>query len=251
MKLNNMKYVDFHCHCAEFSINELRNYVEKGVFLVCVSEDNETSYKTIKLREELGGMVYPCVGIHPWEANKYTQKDAEKIVELAVGSNIRCIGEVGLDKRFVPQTIDRQRELFNVFLKTAREYDMLLNLHTAGTWKEVYSLLLKHDINRAYFHWYTGPLSLLEEIEAVGYFVGVNPAWRIQEKHRRVIMSTDLASIITESDGPYKYKGMMLNPLMVIDTIDYIADVKGLDKETVVSKILSNMCRALGLNTSR
>lgn len=251
MKLNSIKYVDFHCHCTGYSVNELRNYVEKGVFLVCVSEDNETSYRTIELWRELGNMIYPCIGIHPWEADEYTQRDAEKIVELAVENNIRCIGETGLDTRFVPQTIDRQRKLFEVFLKAAREYSMLLNLHTAGTWREVYSLLLKYDIDRAYFHWYTGPLSLLEEIEAAGYFVGVNPAWRIQEKHRRVIMSADLDSIITESDGPYKYKEMMLNPLMVIDTINYIADVRGLSREIVASKILSNMYRALGLDTNR
>jgi TatD DNase family protein len=238
-----VRYVDMHSHCYEYDIGEISRVIEgfKGnIILVCVSDDPSSSMKTIEYSEKFKRYIKPCVGIHPWEAGKYSVKHAERIVEYAVRKGIECLGEVGLDRVFVPKTIDHQLELFKVFLRAAREYDLLLNLHTPGTWSDVYELLVKNDINKAYFHWYTGPLSLIDKIAASGYYVGVNPAWKIQNKHRKIIIYAPVDSMITESDSPYKYKGLELNPLMIIDTIRFIADVKRMNIDDVMLKIYNN-----------
>lgn len=233
------KYIDMHCHCYEYGIKDLLFFINKNILLVCVSDDPESAVKTLELRDKLSGVV-PCIGIHPWEAHKYSETEAEKIVELAVKNNIKCLGEIGLDKRFVPKTYDHQLRIFNVFLKAAKEYDLVLNLHTAGAWREVYELLIKNDIKRAYFHWYTGPLNLLDEITSSGYYIGINAAWKIQEKHRRVIAYASLDSIITETDAPYKYKSLNLRPDLVIETVEYIARAKNVSSKDVLLKININ-----------
>jgi len=57
-----------------------------------------------------------------------------------------------------------------------------LNIHAAGTWKEVLEYLIKYDINRALIHWYTGPIDLVKEIERLGYYISINPALKVGQK---------------------------------------------------------------------
>lgn len=243
---NNFMYVDAHCHCPDYDVSELEKFMNMGILLISVSEDWNTVKKNLFLKEKYGDRIHVCIGIHPWTVEKYSIRDAERIIQIAVEENIKCLGEIGLDTRFVPGTIERQREFFHLFLSAAREYGFSVNLHTPGTWREVYELLIRYDIGRAYFHWYTGPLNLLEAIASTGYFIGANPAWRLQVKHRRILEEAPLDVLITESDGPYKYRNMELSPTMVINTIDYLAEQRGISRDVVAEKVFSNAKKFLG-----
>ncbi len=241
-------YIDMHCHCNEYSLDELKKYINSGIHLVGVSEDPESINVILEYWKKLRSGFTPCIGLHPWIIHKYSVDDARRIVEIALEKGVKCLGEIGLDKRFVPKTYDHQLEVFKVFVEAAKEYGFVLNLHTPGAWREVYEILVRNDISKAYFHWYTGPLDLLVEFEAMGYFIGINPAWRIQEKHRRIIEEAPLNVMITESDAPYKYKGLELNPLMIPDTVKYIASIKSINEDIVREKILANAKKLLGFS---
>jgi len=229
-----MYYVDMHIHCAE--LKDINKY--RGEFiLVCVSDDVETSNITLKLAEKYEH-VKPCVGVHPWIAHKFTAEEIRGFLR-GLTDRVQCLGEVGLDKKFKPDTFDKQLEIFRVFADHAREYDMVLNLHAAGAWNEVFNLIYSRDVNKAYFHWYTGPVHLADQITSVGYFIGANPAFMIQEKHRLILDHISLESVITESDSPYHYRGLNLTPELVEKVILYLAEKKQLEyfkvKETVYS----------------
>ncbi len=236
-----MKYIDMHNHGHELDEETLLKFRDDYI-LVIVSDDLETSLKTLELSRKYG-FIKSCIGIHPWSIGEASIDDLNRIVEIVDKEDIRCLGEVGLDTRFVAKTIDKQRLFFQKFLELAREYDLLLNLHTAGTWREVFDLLVKYDIDRAYFHWYTGPLGLIDEIADKGYYIGANPAWKIQEKHRRVLEYAPLDIIVTESDAPYKYRGLEMSPELIRETIEYLADLKGLSTESIRSTIYRNYLR--------
>jgi len=242
-----MLYVDMHCHCHELGLDYLENY--RGVLkIVCVSDDPDSSLATVMLAEKLD--VIPCIGIHPWEAHLFSEKDVESLARLISERGVKCLGEVGLDKKFYPHTLDHQLKLFTKFLELGREHDLVFNLHTAGAWSEVLELLIRNDIGKAYFHWYTGPLELLDQIIEAGYYIGINPAWKIQEKHRLVIEKTPLSSIITESDAPYRYRGLDMKPELVIETTEYIARVKNTEPSIVKSTVYSNLRKLLVLGNS-
>ncbi len=241
-------YVDMHCHCNELSIKEIDRYIKNGYILVAVSEDWESIREVLEYYRKYPGKLIPCLGIHPWVIHRYSAEDAHRIVKLVLENDIKCLGEVGLDTIFVPKTIEHQRTIFRIFVDAAKEYGLILNLHTPGTWREVYEILIRNSIDRAYFHWYTGPLKLLEDIEATGYYIGANPAWRIQGKHRRILEHVSLDMVITESDAPYRYKGIMLRPEMVRDTIRFLAESRSMDFEEVRNRILSNAKKLLGFS---
>lgn len=228
-------FVDMHVHCTE--LEDLSKYSGNYV-LVCVSDSPESSYATIKLSEKYE-YVKPCIGIHPWLAHEHTTRDASKLLE-ELAAKVKCLGEVGLDKKFKPDTLDKQLAVFNVFLDYAREYDLLLNLHAAGAWDVVFKLVYSKNINKAYFHWYTGPLNLADQISSVGYFIGANPALTIQEKHREVLGHIRLESILTESDAPYYYRGLNLTPELIDKVILYLSEKNHLEPRKVKDIIYGN-----------
>jgi len=96
------------------------------------------------------------------------------------------------------------------------------------------------DINRAYIHWYTGPMNLMYEITGAGYYIGLNPAWIIQEKHRSIVENAPINRVLTESDAPYKYRDLELNPSLVKNTVNYIAKTRGMTLVEVVETISRN-----------
>jgi len=238
-----------HCHCHEIPIDVLKQF-EKDIIIVIVSDDIESSIASIELYRKLNNVI-PCIGIHPWSIKDSSREDLDFIVSLVKKYDIACLGEIGLDKRFVPETIEKQRIFFNKFLELAKEYDLVLNLHTAGTWKEVFDLLIRNNIDKAYFHWYTGPLHVLEMIIEAGYYIGANPAWKIQKKHREILMKTPIDSVITESDAPYNYRGLKLSPLHVKDTVKLLADIHRVSIEDVKLAIWNNFYKLLGKHVSK
>lgn len=238
-----VKYIDAHCHCYEIPFNEIETYVnEKSLTIVCVSDDVESSIKTVELARSLDNIV-PCIGIHPWSVEESRREDLDLIQGLVEENDVACLGEVGLDTRFVPESIERQRLYFNFFTDLAREYGLTLNIHAAGTWDEVLEVLVKKDIERAHIHWYTGPKNLLDKVLELGYTIGANPAWKIQRKHRSIIEEAPLNILLTESDAPYKYRGLEMSPLMVIDTINYISRIRQVPVDHVVHVIENNFKR--------
>lgn len=237
-----MRYVDAHVHLHEFDRKSAARFAEKFI-LIAVSDDYESSLKTLELAHVL--KVHPCIGVHPWEAHKVSDEEVARTLKLLERGEAASIGEVGLDKKFVPKTFERQLEIFRKFLKAAEELSLLVNLHAAGAWKEVLEELERYNIERAIFHWYTGPLSILEKIVEKGYMITVNPAVKIQNKMRKIVKEAPLSAILTESDGPYKYRGINLTPEMIPDTVKTIAQIKGLDQNTVAEKIHQNAKKIL------
>lgn len=229
---------DAHCHLHELDVEELLEL--KGYVIAAVSDDLESSLRTLDIAEEHRNVV-PCVGVHPWsigEASMSHLRELEKLVERA-----KCIGEVGLDRRFVPETYSKQLEFFKFFVKLARDYDLPMNIHAPDAWRDVYDILVRYDVERAVIHWYTGPLDLLDEIAEKGYFISINPAAQVQEKHMRVAVQVKLSSMLVESDAPYKYRGLSLTPKLIPKLLSLIAEARRMSLSELTAIVERNFKR--------
>jgi len=233
--------VDAHCHAYEFSERELEKY--QSIRIICVSEDLESSRKSLELSEKFPNMV-PFIGLHPWNVAEASRTELDEVLRLIDREEVFGIGEVGLDKRKAV-SYERQKEFFQKFCEASREYGLPMNIHALDSWTEVLEMLRRYDIESAVLHWYSGPIELLEELSEDGYMITINPAVKIQNKHRRVLEEADLDMILTESDGPYHYRGLDLKPDMISELVKFIAEVKGIAPSTVEDLVESNLRRFL------
>jgi TatD DNase family protein len=234
--------VDSHIHLHEFDENTIKRLCSEDYVFLAVSDDFLSSAKTVEIAKRCRNVV-PAVGVHPWVIKE--DINIESIAKLVSDEGIRFLGEVGLDKRFVPQTFELQLKIFKEFLEIAKTYGLGLSIHAPDAWREVLELLVRNDIKVAVFHWYTGPLDLIKEIIDAGYYIGINAAAKIQKKHLEVIGVVPLEYMVTESDGPYNYRGLLLEPSLLPDLLDIIARVKGVSTKEVRDQIWQNFLKIL------
>jgi len=240
-----MKYIDSHCHLYKFNEIEIKRIIKnRDIIILSVSEALESSLKNLVL-SQLNENVIPAVGIHPWNVENVNENTFKIIEDIIKENKIKILGEIGLDKKFKPETFEKQKEIFEKFLNLAKEYGLNLNLHTPNASNEVFDLLIKHDIKKAYFHWYSGDEKLLEEIIDKGYFIGINVATIINEKYKRYIEIANIKNIITESDGPYNYKGIILHPDLLKDLYKLISNIRKIDLKELSNIIQTNFARLI------
>jgi len=180
-------YVDAHCHVYGMSVERLSKMTDE-IIIVGVSEDLETSRKVIELSKRFPNII-PMVGVHPWNVGKVSYKELQDVVALV--KEARGFGEIGLDGK--TKNFDKQLDFLERFLEIAREYNMPVNLHTRAAWQEVLDLLFKYEIEKAIFHWYSGPVEFLKDMEAQGYMITINPCVIFQEKHLKVLERAPLS----------------------------------------------------------
>jgi len=240
-------YVDAHTHFYEYSDNQISAYSKIGIIFLGVSDDIESSMKTIELSKVYQNLI-PCIGVHPWTFNERKidiLSSIQQIEYLINNFDIRCLGEVGLDKRYGLKTYELQKEFFTKVLELAFEYSLLLNLHTLDAWNEIFQMVCDAGIKKAIFHWYTGPLNLLEEITAQGYMITINAAVTRQPKHMKVLERVALENVLTESDGPYTYRNMQLDSSLIPNLVHKISEIKEEDESYIKKIIFENLKKIL------
>src|SRR4030042_794928 len=105
-----MKLVDAHIHLSD---KEYTGHTEelitdaKGaniVALVSNAMDLETSLDSLKLAEKYPGLVYPALGIHPWNVNVLKENELAETLKLIQEQHekksVVAIGEIGLDYKY-------------------------------------------------------------------------------------------------------------------------------------------------------
>lgn len=238
------KYVDSHIHLNDYSQERIISLCGRDdIELIAVSEDLRSSLINLSLKKKCFN-VKAAVGIHPWNADKVTADELAKVIELV--DSVSFVGEVGLDKRFTPSTFDLQLKIFKEFVSLCSSSKKILLLHAAGAWREVLEELTKNSVEAAVFHWYTGPLEYLRDIKDLGYFIGINVALLKQPKMREVVRQAPLDIMLTESDGPYEYRGLKLEPELIPSLLNEIATIKNVSPEEVLEAIYNNYLNLLG-----
>jgi len=67
----------------------------------------------------------------------------------------------------------------------------------------VLELITEFDIGPVVFHWYSGPLIILDEIARRGHYFSVNSAMISSKKGQHIINRVPKGQLLTETDGPF------------------------------------------------
>lgn len=124
------------------------------------------------------------------------------------------IGEIGLDfsKDFVDSK-EKQIYAFRYVLSLIKDKNKIVSVHSRKAEKEVFELLQEYRIKNAIFHWYSGPLSLIEEIINAGYYFSINEAMTTSISGKKIISKIPPNRILTETDAPFNKHSNILNAI--------------------------------------
>jgi TatD DNase family protein len=233
--------VDAHAHLDELdNVDEaLETARTMGVAAVVgVGMDSVSNMRILDIARRYPGLVQPCVGLHPWNLNPETvERDLEFIAEHLPHSV--ALGEVGLDykvkvkKRF-------QKDTFRRLLALASRLHKPVITHSRLSHKSTFDMVVEAGIEKAVFHWYSGPIDVLDRIAGRGYFISATPALAYSKLHRECVARIPLDNLLLETDCPVAYQDTVSRPEHVLQTLDLVSEIKGLSKSGIARETTRN-----------
>lgn len=205
-------YVDFHVHIDYYeNYKEVYEYYNTNkIYALFVTNFPEVYRKSKEIFAD-SKYVKIALGYHPEmvEIKPFNRKEFDRQLD-----NTKYFGEVGLDfsKRFYKHR-DEQIKVFRYICQKANDGNKIMSIHSRNAEKDVLKILNEYKVKYAVFHWYTGSISLLQDILASGYYFSLNPSMLKSKKGKEFISNVPLERILIETDGPYgKFKNRHITP---------------------------------------
>ena len=247
-----MKLIDAHVHLsdAEYSghIDELIADAKNAsvTALITNSMDLKTCQNDIKLAQTYPDLVYPALGIHPWNVNVLKDEEIQETIDFIQEqrSIVKAIGEIGLDYKY--ETIwEKQMVVFDKMLKLAEFLELPVIIHSRGTTDKIVEMLPSYRLNHVLLHWFSHPMSVLSKALDNGYFITEGPPVTYSNGIREVVDKTPITNLLTETDGPVTYwkqpfNGQLTKPSYIRNVVGAVAEIKKMQVEDVAEQIIKN-----------
>lgn len=254
-----MKLVDAHIHLSEAEyhghieeiINDAQNSGVKA--LITNSLDLKTCQNDLALSKKYPQLVYPALGIHPWNVNILKENEIEQTIAFIKENKtwVKAIGEVGLDSKY--ETIwEKQTMVFDKMLRLAEELNLPVIIHSRGTTDNIVDMLPSYRLKRVLLHWFSYPLTALAKAVEHGYFITEGPPVVYSNGIREVVEKAPLANLLTETDGPVTYwkkpfNGQLTKPSFIRNVVESVAEIKKMPFDEVAENIARNFESFFGI----
>jgi TatD DNase family protein len=247
--------IDSHCHldvCKPPDAELVKRARESGVRrLATVGMNPGSIERALTAASEHDG-VHAIVGHHPNEAGSFSDESLEAISVAARSGGAVAIGETGLDyfRDYAPR--DAQRAAFEAQIDLAREFDLPLVIHTRAAEEDTFAILRdRADGVTVVMHCFSAPGRLDECVER-GYvcsFAGnvtYPKAIDLQDAARAVPAEL----LMVETDAPYlspqPVRGKPNEPANVVQTAEYVAELRGVPYEELEAGVEATAARVFG-----
>ncbi|MDH6534810.1 TatD family deoxyribonuclease [Parabacteroides sp. 52] len=230
--------IDTHCHFD--MMPNPHNYIldkeSKGGIVIGMTNlpshfsqgiNHVKKYKRIRL----------ALGFHPLLAEE--SQSELKLFNQFIDST-SYIGEIGLDfsKAGINSKEIQLSSLRKIF-SWLRDRNKVISVHSRGAEEELLSLLKEYNIRNVIFHWYSGKVSLIQEIINYGYYFSINESMTATEKGRNIIATIPKERVLTETDAPYNKKDDIKNVEL------YLSKIYNCTTNEIKSQIKENFNRAI------
>ncbi len=247
--------IETHCHLdylegealAQTLADAARVNVEK-IVTIAVSPDNLVKVRKLTEIENIWGTQ----GVHPHEAEQYTDATDVEIRQCAGADKIVAIGEIGLDYFYDHADRNVQKKVFERQLQIAVDLDLPIVVHTREADEDTKAILSNfsaHLNKKGVIHSFTSGLPLAEYCLSEGFMLGFNGiiTFNRADNVREVLNATPMAQMVVETDAPYltpvPFRGRPNAPQYLPFIVEKIADVKGISIDEVLQQTYKNAQR--------
>lgn len=201
--------------------------------------------------------VYAAVGIHPTSALEWND-GAEQDLRMAAGhAKVRAIGEIGLDYYWMDRApFDRQRDVFRQQIRIAREMKLPVVIHDRDAHEDVVRILEEEHAEDVggIMHCFAGNWDIAERCLALGFCLGIGGTvtYKNNPIGQDVTRRAPLDRVVLETDDPYlspvPFRGKRNEPGYVRYVAEFVAGLRGTEREDVEQATWANACRLLRID---
>ena len=252
-----MSLIDSHCHLdfPDFA-EELDDVVKRsraaGVErLVTISTRVRRGAELVAIAERFDE-VYFTIGTHPHQAAEESEVDAAALRGFARHPKCVGIGEAGLDYHYNYAPPDVAARVFRAQIGLARELGLPLVIHAREADSDVAAILreeMKAGAFKAVLHCFTSSRALAETGLELGLSVSFSGVltFKTSTELRAIAGDVPMDRLLVETDAPFlapvPNRGRRNEPAFVVDTARVLAEVKGVDPQTIAAATRANTLR--------
>ena len=240
--------IDGHVHLSEIEHpgRAVENAVKAGVQrMVAVAMNLDSCRKNLALADRFPDNVLPAIGYHPWSIKA---EDVEDTIFFITKNIHRCValGEVGLDYK-VKVKKKLQKAVFSKLLNLAVTINKPVIIHSRFSHQRTYEMAVGAGVEKAVFHWYSGPVDILDNIIASGFFVSATPALAYSHHHQTAMKRAPVERILIETDAPVQYGDRASEPADLKETLFHLSRIKKVPEDKLAGIVTKNAERFFGL----
>jgi TatD DNase family protein len=240
--------IDGHVHLSDMEYPEraVENAVTARVNrMIAVSTNLDSCRRTLALAERFPDKVFPAIGYHPWSI---TAEDVEDTLDFMAQHLHRCValGEVGLDYK-VKVKKKLQQAVFSKLLGLAVQVHKPVIIHSRFSYQRTYEMAMEAGVEKAVFHWYSGPVEILEKIIASRFYVSATPALAYSRHHQAAMARAPVERILIETDAPVQYGDRFSEPADLHETLFHLSRIKNIPEDQLAGLVTKNAERFFGL----
>ena len=225
--------IDSHTHLASCEGSDAELVAEAlaaGVRkMLTVGVDEASSRRALAAAKDFPQTVYAAVGLHPNDANGFSDGDAEWIAELAADPDCVAVGETGIDLYRDRAPLADQERAFLAHCEIARDLDKALVIQSRSADDQTLSFLDEHATGlRVILHCFSMPDRVAECVER-GWWISFagNVTYPSAGDLRTATIAVPGDRLLVETDAPYLspqvVRGERNRPANVVHTAAVVA----------------------------
>ena len=252
-----MIFIDSHCHIDGEQFDEDRDEVVERARVAGVTamlnigtgDPHSDDFRRAVAVAEKYENVYASVGVHPHDAKLYDDKAERHLIELAASPKVIAWGEIGLDYYYDHSPRDVQRDVFRQQIRTAKELDLPIIIHSRDADEETVEILTEECSYRGFrgiMHCFGGTAAMAEALMPLGFLISFagNVTFKKADNLRDAARVVPLDRLLIETDCPFltpvPFRGKRNEPSFVVHTAQFLADFYGITVDTVAENTTRN-----------
>ncbi len=257
-----MRLVDSHCHLDQLDLSSYSGDLSKAIahaeeqgvkHFLCVCITLKELPKLIEIAN-----TYPnisiSVGLHPNEQEIEKEPSEEDLIVLANHNKVIAIGETGLDYYRSQGDVDWQRDRFRQHIRAAKQLRKPIIVHTRQAKQDTIQIMREEGASSVggVMHCFTEDWAMAQEALDLNFYISFSGiiTFRNAVEIQNVAKQVPLDCILIETDSPYlapvPFRGKPNEPAYVRYVAEYIAQLRGIEKEELAEHTTENFFRLFG-----
>ncbi|MCK6401111.1 MAG: TatD family hydrolase [Sphaerotilus natans subsp. sulfidivorans] len=256
-------FIDTHCHLTFPELRERWDdiraamraaQVERAIVICTTIEEFDTVHALAAQHD----FLWCTVGVHPDNEDVH-EPDVAELVRLGRRDRVVAVGECGLDYyRLGERTLadmQWQRERLRTHVRAARELGRPLVIHTRSAAEDTLRILREENAAEVggVFHCFTETLEVARAALDLNFSISFSGILTFKNAAylREIAALVPLERCLIETDSPYlapaPHRGKLNTPALVPFVARQLAEIKGLELETVARATWDNASRMFAL----
>jgi len=208
--------------------------------------------------------LYSTAGVHPHDADHVGSDYLDQLKQLAKHSQVKAIGECGLDFNRNFSAPAQQQKVFSEQVALAADLQMPLFLHQRDAFVPWFATLAPYlsKVPAMVAHCFTGTKDELIQCLAADMYIGIT-GWLCDERRgqdlRDIVSLIPLNRLLIETDAPYltprtirpKPKSSRNEPSYLPFIVKEIASITGVDPKEIAWQTSSNAEKVFDFTTTK